>query len=47
MLAFETGLNNRLDSFIYMMTGVFIFGIVVTEPAWIGIIMFYLFPEEK
>jgi curved DNA-binding protein CbpA len=47
MLAFETGLENRFATFLNMMLGVSIFGIVITAPAWIGIIMFYLFPEEK
>lgn len=47
MLAFETGLENRFEAFTTMMIGVLIFGIVITAPAWIGIINFYLFPEEK
>ncbi len=39
--------ENSFITFCQIMLGTLIFGILVTSPAWIGIILFYLFPEKK
>lgn len=46
ILFFDLGIENSVQTFFNVMIGIAIFGIAVTSPAWVGIILFYLFPED-